>query len=515
MRLRFLLAVGASVAVATPAALSMHLGAVHHGPGRPPSVAAADHDARLSRAAARDADHRAGHAPGRAVGGAQGGGPGSAPDRPARRRGPSGIHKIRHIIVIMQENRSFDSYFGTFPGADGIPAGVCVPDPLHGGCVRPHPDHHNSELGGPHEDPNFAADVDGGRMDGFVTQAETKGRCAGPRRCRAAEVMGYHAGSDIPNYWAYAKNFVLNDHMYESAHSWSLPSHMYMVSAWAADCTDPQNPMSCAGTDMPRNRTAAYPTPFAWTDLTWLLHRYHVSWGYYLDHGAQTPADPAGVPTIWNVLPGFTDVTQDDQMNDVQPLTSFMAQARAGTLPQLSWIVPDPKDSEHPPALISTGQAYVTRLVNAVMRSRDWSSSAIFLSWDDWGGFYDHVNPLRRQLDAAGYGIRVPALVISPYAKAGFIDHQTLSFDAYLKFIEDDFMGGARLDPATDGRPDSRPDVRENASILGNLVSDFDFHQAPRPPFTLNPCPPTTLRPRPKPGCRNSVPLHFGTWGDS
>jgi phospholipase C len=115
--------------------------------------------------------------------------------------------------------------------------------------------------------------------------------------------------------------------------------------------------MSCVGTDMPRNRTAADPTPFAWTDLTWLLHRYHVSWGYYLDHGAQTPADPAGVPTIWNVLPGFTDVTQDDQMNDVQPLTSFMAQARVGTLPQLSWIVPDPKDSEHPPALISTGPA--------------------------------------------------------------------------------------------------------------------------------------------------------------
>jgi phospholipase C len=200
MRLRFLLAVGASVAVATPAALSMHLGAVHHGPGRSPSVAAADHDAGLSHAAARDADHRAGHAPGGAVGGAPGGGPGSAPDRPARRRGPSGIHKIRHIIVIMQENRSFDSYFGTFPGADGIPAGVCVPDPLHGGCVRPHPDHHNSELGGPHEDPNFATDVDGGRMDGFVTQAETKGRCAGPRRCRAAEVMGHHAGSDIPNY---------------------------------------------------------------------------------------------------------------------------------------------------------------------------------------------------------------------------------------------------------------------------------------------------------------------------
>src|SRR5689334_2170740 len=290
------------------------------------------------------------------------------------------IHKIRHIIVIMQENRSFDSYFGTYLGADGIPLGICLPDPLHGGCIRPYRDHHNSELGGPHEDANFAAEVDGGRMDGFVAQAEAKGRCAGPRKCRAAEVMGYHAGSDIPNYWAYAKNFVLNDRMYESAHSWSLPSHMYMVSAWAADCSNPQNPMSCVGTDMPRNRTAADPTPFAWTDLTWLLHRYHVSWGYYLDHGAQSRADQSGVPKIWNVLPGFTDVTQDGQGDDVQPLTSFMAAAKAGTLPKLSWVVPDPKDSEHPPALISTGQAYVTRIINAVMRSRDWRSSAIFLT---------------------------------------------------------------------------------------------------------------------------------------
>src|SRR5262249_31617405 len=152
-------------------------------------------------------------------------------------------------------------------------------------------------------------------------------------------------------------------------------------------------------------------------------------------------------------------------------------------------------------------------IINAVMRSRDWGSSAIFLSWDDWGGFYDHVDPLRRQLDGLGYGIRVPALVISPYAKKGLIDSQTLSFDAYLKFIENDFMGGARLDPATDGRPDSRSDVRESAPFLGNLASDFNFHQAPRPPFILSPCPPTTLRPKPKPGCRNSVPLHFGTWG--
>jgi phospholipase C len=107
------------------------------------------------------------------------------------------------------------------------------------------------------------------------------------------------------------------------------------------------------------------------------------------------------------------------------------------------------------------------------MRSPDWSSTAIFLAWDDWGGFYDHVVPPK--VDANGYGLRVPALVISPWAKRGYIDHQTLSFDAYLKFIEDDFLGGARIDPKTDGRPDRRPTVRENLRQLGNLVEDFNF----------------------------------------
>lgn len=102
---------------------------------------------------------------------------------------------------------------------------------------------------------------------------------------------------------------------------------------------------------------------------------------------------------------------------------------------------------------------------------------------DDWGGFYDHVAP--PQVDSLGYGLRVPGLVISPYAKSGYIDHQTLSFDAYLKFIEDDFLHGQRLNPKTDGRPDSRPDVRENAPILGNLVNDFDFNQTPRKPLVL------------------------------
>ena len=116
-------------------------------------------------------------------------------------------------------------------------------------------------------------------------------------------------------------------------------------------------------------------------------------------------------------------------------------------------------------------------------------------------------------MDALGYGIRVPAMVISPYARRGFIDHQVLSSDAYLRFIEDDFLGGARLDPATDGRPDSRPDVRE--TLTGNLLRDFNFSQRPLPPLILNPCPATTLTPKPVAGCAGVVALHFASWGDS
>jgi len=134
---------------------------------------------------------------------------------------------------------------------------------------------------------------------------------------------------------------------------------------------------------------------------------------------------------------------------------------------------------------------------NAVMKSPDWSSTAIFLAWDDWGGFYDHVVP--PTVDRNGYGLRVPGIVISPYAKKGYIDHQTPSFDAYDKFIEDDFLGGNRLNPATDGRPDPRPDVRENQKILGNLINDFNFNQRPRRPVVLPVHPKTTLTGTPKP----------------
>ncbi len=425
-----------------------------------------------------------------------------------------GIQLIRHVVVIMQENRSFDTYFGTYPGADGIPMSngqptVCVPDPATGGCDRPFRLTKNADGGGPHQAGDSAGDVDGGKMDGFVARAEQARKgcnitnnpaCAGTG---TPDVMGYMTRSEIPNYWAYADQFVLQDRMFEPTATWSLPSHLFMVSGWSAKCTS-QDPMSCrSNLVQPDADKPLDPTPgYAWTDLTYLLYKAGVSWGYYVDGGYQPDCDDdaiscppkpqsAGVPEIWNPLPDFADVHQDGQLSNVQDLVNFRSAALAGTLPAVSWIVPNQRDSEHPPARVSTGMSYVTDLIDDVMSGPEWSSTAIFLAWDDWGGFYDHVAP--PTVDGNGYGLRVPGLVISPYARRGFIDHQTLSFDAYLKFIEDDFLGGARLDPATDGRPDSRPDVRENASILGDLRADFDFTQSPRPPYLLPTDPPTDL----------------------
>src|SRR6201987_1242599 len=274
-----------------------------------------------------------------------------------------------------------------------------------------------------------------------------------------------------------------------------------MVSEWSARCRRRGDPMSCANSvENPlappherQNPTRRKPD-YAWTDLTYLLHKHHVSWRYFIVKGSQPDCDDDGMvcsskkqsartPGIWNPLPDFDTVRADHELRNIVPIRQLYGMAKHGTLPAVSWVIPAQRVSDHPPALVSRGQAYVTSVVNAIMRGPDWRSTAIFLTWDDWGGFYDHVLP--PQVDANGYGLRVPGLVISPYARRGYIDHQTLSFDAYAKFIEDDFLGGQRIDPKTDGRPYPRPDVREDAPHLGNLVSDFDFKQSPRQALLL------------------------------
>ena len=495
-----------------------------------------------------------------------------------------GISKIKHVVIISQENRSFDSYFGTYPGADGMPMKdgsptVCLPDPSYGGCATPFYNSADSNAGAPHSHADAVADINGGAMDGFVAQAEKglSGCSPTSSNCQygnqPTDVLGYHDGRDLPNYWAYAQNFTLQDHLFASAASWSLPAHLYLVSEWSAKCTTVGDPSSCvnalqdptpepepqiirdtligkcqAGVDLDPCREAleaagispdlaaqidqligascqptdSYPIcqaavdaaqvpdslkkklteaakvlqlpDYAWTDLTFLLHKHQVPWAYYVFNGTEpdcrndaATCDPvkqnAKTPGLWNPLLYFDTVKEDGELGNIKPLTGFYDAARQGTLPAVTWVAPTDKVSEHPPAKISTGQAYVAGLVNAVMSGPDWDSTAIFLTWDDWGGFYDHVAP--PVVDSNGYGLRVPGLVISPYARKGYIDHQTLSHDAYIKFIEDDFLDGERLDPATDGRPDARPGVRENNPLLGDLTKSFDFNQTPIPPLIL------------------------------
>jgi len=276
------------------------------------------------------------------------------------------------------------------------------------------------------------------------------------------------------------------------------------VSAWSAHCTT-SDPKSCVNAlqspgNPPdfrhRGQARLQPPDYAWTDLTYLLHKNNISWRYYVEGGTEPdcaddtmachPAKQnAKTPGIWNPLPYFDTVKQDGQVQNITDVSNYFAAAKNGTLPAVSWIAPSGPHSEHPPARVSDGQAWVTSLVNAAMQGPEWNSTAIFVAWDDWGGFYDHVVP--PVVDQNGYGLRVPALLISPYAKRHYIDHQTLSFDAYVKFIEDDFLGGQRLDPKTDGRPDPRPTVREIVPALGDLAFSFDFSQSPRPPLVLTP----------------------------
>ncbi len=415
----------------------------------------------------------------------------------------AGIHKIKHVVIIMQENRSFDNYFGTFPGADGIPRRrgvptVCIPDPLRHDCVRPFHDSHDVDYGGPHDQAAFNTDYDNGRMDGFIRARENCANALDPKDCIALltlDMMGYHDQREIPNYWAYARQFVLQDHMFEPNSSWSLPAHLFLTSEWSALCSRPDDPSSCTNNiELPALPTDIGPPhsapDYPWTDLTYLLHKHGVSWGYYIKKGPEPDCENAKVfcqyvdqdprtPGIWNPLPSFDTVRQDDQLGNIKDTSAFYKALRKGRLPAVSWVIPSGVVSEHPTSSIKAGQTYVTSLINAIGRSREWGSTAIFLVWDDWGGFYDNVAP--PMIDVNGYGFRVPGLVISPYARRHFIDHQQLSFDAYAKFIEDDFLGGQRLNPKTDGRPDPRPDVRENARGLGNLVKDFNFNQRPRP----------------------------------
>ncbi len=402
---------------------------------------------------------------------------------------PAGLEKIQHFVFIMQENRSFDSYFGTYPGADGLPQGVCLPDPKGGPCVAPYHDPSDVNRGGPHGWDNAVGSVDGGKMDGFLQQAFRGVSKKGLEPCKppapdctpgrnAYDVMGWHDYREIPNYWNYARLYVLQDRMFESVLSYSLPAHLYMLAGQSGGYT---------GKNQPK------PTTYTFPEVGELLMAGRIDWKYYVTSGKSPDTEDGHVVgsqsqqeqnpdryTLWNPLPAFPAVQDSELRKRLVDTAEFYKDAAAGTLPQVSWVIPSGAVSEHPPAGVREGMAYFTGLVNAVMQGPEWETTAIFISWDDWGGFYDHVNP--PSVDQYGLGIRVPGLVVSPYARQGYVDHSTYSFESWLRIIEERFA--------------IRPMTTRDANAA-DMLAAFDFSQQPRPPILLSPTTQGSPYPRP------------------
>lgn len=383
-----------------------------------------------------------------------------APNAAATR--PAGLSKVKHIIWIVQENRSFDDYFGTYPGANGIPPSTCLPKlPGSKECVKPF----HMPPGGPFCDLNHAWQVahaayDNGRMDGFVWAEGS------------VYTMAYLDGRDIPNYWAYARHYTLCDRFFSSLNGPSLPNHVYIVAAQSGGLTNN------VGSVAALKAALDDPDGFSFASMVNLLSKTNLSWKYYVEtrpvppglknRNYQTYPDPKHF-SLWNPLVGFKAIRDNpSRMAHLVDLKEYYQDIQKGTLPQVSWIVPDNQDSEHPPEPAAQGMWYVTKLINALMESPYWKDSVIFLTWDDYGGFYDHVPP--PQVDAFGYGPRVPTLVISPFAKGGHISHYVYDFTSTLKFMEVRWGLGhltARDDRAND------------------MLDCFDFNQTPNPKLVI------------------------------
>jgi phospholipase C len=314
----------------------------------------------------------------------------AAPDRASGIRMAQRV--IKHVIVIMQENRSFDSYFGTYPGADGIALGACVPlNPAKPqlGCVQPFHDPHDMNAAGRHHPQNAEADIDNGvtsaKMDGFVFEQTQSGFtkcspttpvlvCAAMRAGVARhDVMGYHDRAEIPNYWAYAKHFVLQDQLYEGVRSWSWSSHVELTSEWTAQCADWTKALTCV-TNPAMSLAASAPKPLPWVNLFQLFDAHGVTWKYYIDGGLQPDCEDgelacppipqaSGLSSLWNPVPDFSTVQAAGSAYLAAhnpPLAQFYADLQGGTLPQVSWIVPSAADSEHGLARITQGMEYVS-----------------------------------------------------------------------------------------------------------------------------------------------------------
>ncbi len=373
--------------------------------------------------------------------------------RPVSAQGPQATTPIEHFVVLMQENHSFDNYFGTYPGADGIPEGACVPnDPADAGagCVEPYWLGTDPSRDLDHDRAAFLEQYNEGRMDGFVS-AVTHGSSDG----RGA--MGYYDDRDLPYYWNIADEYVLFDRFFQSAGGGSISNHMFWVTGTAG-----------VGETIPDEGFGELPTIFD------RLEKQGISWKFYVQNYDPTinlrhqgVGDRAS-QVVWVPLLNYARYLDDPELTShIVDLDEYYTDLERGTLPSVSYIVPSGA-SEHPPGSIRAGQRFVRTLITSLMRSDAWSSSAFMWTYDDWGGFYDHVAP--PQVDEWGYGFRVPTLLVSPYARLGHVESTTLDFTSILKFIEENWG----LAPLA-GR-----DAQAN-----NFMTAFDFSQPPREPQFL------------------------------
>ncbi|MEP6983979.1 MAG: alkaline phosphatase family protein [Chloroflexota bacterium] len=363
---------------------------------------------------------------------------------------------IKHFVFLMQENHSFDNYFGTYPGANGIPADVCMPlDPFNTvskDCIKPF---HASDSDVLPDDPDhstqtFLTQYNKGKMDGFVyalDQRNQDGRLA----------MTYYDDRDLPYYWNIADRYVLFDNFFSSAGDSSAINHFYWVAGTHNNPPEGQKL---------QEYLAATPTIFD------RLTEAGISWKFYVQNyePALTYRTQDQYPgnrqsqVIWVPLLTIDRFIDDPTLNShIVNLDEYYTDLTKGTLPSVAFMVPS-GPSEHPPSSLLSGQRFVRVLLQSLMQSDYWNNSAFMLSYDDWGGWYDHVPP--PQIDAYGLGPRVPALLISPYAKKGVIDHTQLEFTSALTFIEENWgvkSLGAR-------------DIGTN-----NFMSAFDFTAPARP----------------------------------
>jgi phospholipase C len=379
-----------------------------------------------------------------------------------------GIDKIHHVVWIIQENHSYDNYFGTYPGADGFPPSTCEPkEPGGKGCVAPF----RMPAAEPVCDLDHSweaahAAYDNGKMDGFVWAEGS------------AYTMGYYDERDIPNYWNYARHFTLCDRFFSSLNGPSLPNHLYTVAAQTGGLINNVNPITVKEVEDVMDDDDG----FSFATMVRLFDKAGVSWKYYVESEA-IPANEERVPgdlwfpdpktfNYWNPLPAFKAIrTNPKQMEHLVNLEEYFQDLKTDGLPQVCWIVPKWNDSEHPPEQagpVRQGMWYVTKLLNALMGSPYWKDTAVFLTWDDYGGFYDHAPP--PLVDSFGYGPRVPTIVISPYAKAGHVSHHIYDFTSTLKFMETRWHLGHLT--ARDDRADDMADC-------------FDFSQKPNPALVI------------------------------